>query len=113
MSTHSHHTGPPVVVIGAGGHAAEVCAYFSQLAATPNGPRLLGCVDDHAAVDAGAMFEVLGTVRHLTQLLQANPNLHLLTATGDNLLRRLLVARAEAIGSAPAPWWTLVHPHAS
>jgi len=102
------------VVIGTGGHAAEVCAYVSHLGDVDAGaPRLLGCVDDTASRDLALGLEVLGNMRHLGQLLLAHPCLRLIAASGDNMLRRVMVARAEALGADASAWWTLVHPHAS
>ena len=42
----------PVVVMGSSGHAAEVCAYLTQIAAESPGMRLLGCIDDQTLAKA-------------------------------------------------------------
>jgi acetyltransferase EpsM len=105
--------GAPVIVIGSGGHAAEVCSYVEQLAKASGAARLLGCVDDHVALGIAGELTLLGNIRHLAELMRLHGDLRGITATGDNVLRRLMVARAEAIAGGPVSWWTLVHPHAS
>jgi sugar O-acyltransferase (sialic acid O-acetyltransferase NeuD family) len=102
-----------IIVLGSGGHAAEVCAYVGQLAEQSGTAELLGCLDDYGAAAFAGEPAPLGGIQHLAQLMQVHEHLHAITATGDNVLRRLLVARAEAVGAGPVTWWTLVHPHAS
>lgn len=102
-----------IVVLGSGGHAAEVCAYVGQLADLSGAMQLLGCVDDYGAPGFAGEITPLGGIQHLAELMRLHGNLRGITATGDNVLRRLLVARAEAVGAQPIAWWTLVHPHAS
>ena len=102
-----------VVVIGAGGHAAEVCSYLSDLRSAGTSVRLLGCIDDHKPVGRSGPVEVLGGFRALEDLMRTEiDRLRCITAVGDNETRRRLVARVDAIGAERLQWWTLRHPAA-
>jgi sugar O-acyltransferase (sialic acid O-acetyltransferase NeuD family) len=104
--------GIAVVVIGAGGHAAEICSYAADLAAAGVAVRVLGCLDDHKPVGTYGPVEVLGGLGVLEELVRAHGDrLRGLTAVGHNETRRRLVARAEAMAPGLA-WWTLQHPSA-
>ncbi len=98
-----------IVVIGAGGHAAEVCAYLQA----SDRPILLGCLDDHKAVGVAGDLPVLGTLDRLRELAATRPVVGIITATGDNALRRAFVDRVEGLNLPNLSWWTLVHPDAS
>jgi len=103
-----------VVVIGAGGHAAEVCSYVADLRAAGTSIRLLGCIDDHKPVGRCGPVDVLGGFSVLEDLLRGRVDrLRCITAVGDNPTRRRLVARVDALGSPHLQWWTLRHPTAS
>jgi sugar O-acyltransferase (sialic acid O-acetyltransferase NeuD family) len=102
-----------VVVIGAGGHAAEVCSYVADLSAAGEHVRLLGCIDDHQPVGRTGPVDVLGGLSVLEALKRAEAErLRCITAVGDNETRRRLVARVDAAGAGRIPWWTLRHPAA-
>jgi sugar O-acyltransferase (sialic acid O-acetyltransferase NeuD family) len=103
-----------VVVIGAGGHAAEVCSYVADMRAAGAAVRLLGCIDDHKPVGRFGPVDVLGGFNVLEDLLRGRVDrLRCITAVGDNATRRRLVARVDAFGSPQLQWWTLRHPTAS
>ena len=101
-----------VVVLGAGGHATEVCAYVLAIGRTSGGPALLGCVDDHKIPGSVDHVTVLGPLESLRTLRAAGRPLGLITATGDNALRRQFVERVGGLRLSNAQWWTLVHPAA-
>jgi len=102
-----------VVVIGAGGHAAEVCSYALDLQAAGAPVRLLGCVDDHKPVGRYGPVEVLGGFGVFEALVRSEgARLRCLTAVGDNETRRRLVTRVDAAAGGRASWWTLRHPSA-
>ena len=102
-----------VVVVGAGGHAAEVCAYVLAIADACGGPTLLGCLDDHRSTGTRDHVTVLGPLDSLPSLgAAATRTLGAITATGDNVLRRQFVDRIDRLGLPHLRWWTLVHPTA-
>jgi sugar O-acyltransferase (sialic acid O-acetyltransferase NeuD family) len=101
-----------VVVIGAGGHAAEVCSYVGDLSRAGHGVRLLGCIDDYKPAGSHDGVDVLGDFTVLADLLRRERDAWCLTAVGDNGARRRLVARTEAAGEGRVRWWTLRHPAA-
>jgi acetyltransferase EpsM len=98
-----------VIVIGAGGHAAEVCSYVLRRAGDL---RLIGCIDDHKPAGRMGLIDVLGDFRRLQALLDRDRGLRCITAVGDNPTRRLLVARAEALAPERPIWLTLQEPAA-
>src|SRR5262245_63330063 len=96
-----------VVVIGAGGHAAEICSYVADLRAAGASVRLLGCIDDHKPAGRSGPVDVLGGFNVLEDLLRGRTDrLRCITAVGDNPTRRRLVARVDALGSPYVQWWT-------
>ena len=106
-------TAAALVVIGAGGHAAEVCAYVQAVVAAGERVTLLGCVDERRPAGHYGLLTVLGGFDVLEQFVSAAARpLRCITAVGDNALRQRLVARVEEIGSGRIVWWTLRHPAA-
>lgn len=101
-----------VIVIGAGGHAAEVCSYVLRRGGQYSDLRLIGCIDDHKPAGRLGLIDVLGNFRQLAAMLSRDPDLRCITAVGDNATRRLLVARAEALVSNRPIWLTLPEPAA-
>lgn len=101
-----------IVVIGAGGHAAEVCSYVLAIGAADGRTRLLGCIDDYKAAGRSGLIEVLGNFSRLEHLLREEPAVRVLTAVGDNPTRRLLASRVDALDAVTEDWWTLRHPTA-
>jgi len=105
---------PEIVLIGGGGHGAELCSYFADLAATGWGGRLLGVLDD--GKPAGPWFDsrILGPLATLPRLLAERPGRRLgyLIAVGSNEVRRKLVEQVETLGTEAVFPWTLRHPEA-
>ena len=102
-----------IVVIGAGGHASEVCSYVADIAAAGSSVRLLGCVDEYKSPGGHGTLNVIGGLEALDGLFRTHSeHLRCITAVGDNETRRRLVARVEAI-VPNCEWWTLRHPLAS
>jgi hypothetical protein len=102
-----------LVVLGAGGHAAEVCSYVQTVAAAGERISLLGCVDDRRPAGHYGPLTVLGGFDVLEQFVEAATRpLWCITAIGDNATRHRMVARANAIGGDRIAWWTLRHPTA-
>jgi acetyltransferase EpsM len=105
---------PEIVLIGGGGHGAELCSYFADLVAAGWGGRLLGVLDDGKPAGPWLDSRVLGPLDSLPGLLgeRLGRRIGYLTAVGDNELRRKLVERIEALGGEALFPWTLRHPDA-
>lgn len=97
-----------VVVIGAGGHAKEVCSYIEGLNIS-----LVGLIDDNKPPGPYAGSSILGDFKTLGKLLEdgASP-IGYLTAVGDNNSRQFLVDRAASLGAGLLAPWTLIHARA-
>jgi acetyltransferase EpsM len=100
-----------LVILGAGGHGAELQAYVRDLARRGWPGEFLGFLDDALAPGRNSNLEILGP---LDTFLNCAPeffeNLFYLTALGSNSIRKRVVERFEALyGDCIAPW-TLIHP---
>ncbi len=100
-----------VLVVGAGGHAAEVCSYVADLRRESATVRLLGCVDDHKPIGRCGPVEIIGDFSMLETLVQTEPHLRCILAVGDNAARKRIADRVDALGM-PDIWLTLRHPAA-
>jgi sugar O-acyltransferase (sialic acid O-acetyltransferase NeuD family) len=100
-----------LVLIGAGGHGAELLSYLMDLRAAGQPVNLLGVVDEGKPVGPWEGTHVLGDFADLARLLGSLPrSVHYLTAVGQNATRQALVRKAEAAGAITP--WTLRHPSA-
>ena len=95
-----------LVIVGAGRHGLEVEGYLRDM---PQPPHLLGFLDEHRPPGPFGSSQVLGGFDMVADLMGEHGSIHYLTAVGDNLARRRLVAQAEAADLHP---WTLRHPSA-
>jgi sugar O-acyltransferase (sialic acid O-acetyltransferase NeuD family) len=102
-----------VVIAGAGGHGAEIWSYIRDLARSEEAVHCVGFVDEGEPTGApeGALLGGLTALGDLAAQRAPHP-LHYITAVGDNLARRNLVARIEGLGQANLIPWTLIHPAA-
>jgi sugar O-acyltransferase (sialic acid O-acetyltransferase NeuD family) len=100
-----------VLVIGAGGHAAEVCSYVVDVRQAGAAMRLLGCLDDGKPVGRCGPVEIIGDLSMLEHLARTEPRLRCIVAVGDNATRKRLAERVDALG-VPDIWLTLRHPAA-
>jgi len=95
-------TPPPLIIIGAGGHAREMVC----LARDCGTWNLLGCVDDapaaHGRSVAGA--PVLGTIE---EAVARRPDANFLVAIGDPRIRKNVVTR---LAPRELRFATLIHP---
>ena len=98
---------PPLIIIGAGGHGAEVAAY-----ALDQGMPLLGVLDDGKPAGPWNGTHLLGGLAHLPALCSDHEQVVYLTAFGSNTLRRKIVERVEALGIAHLRPLVLRHPSA-
>jgi acetyltransferase EpsM len=83
----------PIVIVGAGGHAREICSYLEGHPTL----QLLGVLDDFKPPGSFEQTEVLGPIECLAGLQRSNPGLRFITAFGDNLLRRAVMQRIERL----------------
>jgi sugar O-acyltransferase (sialic acid O-acetyltransferase NeuD family) len=101
-----------LVLIAAGGHAAEMYSYLADLERAGQPVRLLGLIDEGRPPGPWEESQILGDFQALRTLLAGrSAPLRYLTAVGNNRIRARLAARAEAAG--PVEAWTLRHPTAS
>lgn len=94
----------PVVIIGAGGHGAEVAAYMLD-----QGLPLLGAIDDGKPAGPWQGTQLLGGLADLASICAAHDQVCYLTAFGSNSLRRKIVQRVESLGIANLTPATLQH----
>lgn len=93
-----------LIIIGAGGHGAEVAAYALDL-----GLPLLGALDDGRPAGPWGSSRVLGGLPALPELVRAHGEVGYITAFGSNPLRRTMLQKIEALGLAGLKAVTLRH----
>jgi sugar O-acyltransferase (sialic acid O-acetyltransferase NeuD family) len=102
-----------VLVVGAGGHGAEVQVYIHDLMRSGGGIELLGFLDDGQPRGVHRGLDVLGP---LDCLLGREPvffeDLVYVTAVGSNGVRRKIVERMQSLYRDRIAPWTLAHPSA-
>lgn len=107
--------GKPVqtIVVGAGGHGAEVATYLSDLMQDGWLGSFLGFLDDSQSHPAMRYGQILGTIDEF-QLRKAVPagQLGYIVAVGQNRIRKQLVERIESRFGPDIAAFTLVHPRA-
>jgi acetyltransferase EpsM len=104
-----------IVIIAAGGHAAEVYSYLADLNAAGTSMHLAGLIDEFRPAADWDSNRIIGGFDALSQLLAERNGgpLGFITAAGDNRIRRNLVAKATEIDSYRClTAWTLKHPSA-
>ena len=82
----------PLVIIGAGGHGAEVAAYARDM----DWP-LAGAFDDDKRAGTWHVTTLLGRLDELAEFCAAHERVHYMTAVGSNGVRRRMVRRIEAM----------------
>jgi sugar O-acyltransferase (sialic acid O-acetyltransferase NeuD family) len=98
------------VIVGAGGHGAEIGAYFEDLACNGWNGNFLGYLDD-GAVSGPGVRPLLGKLDAFVGCpREFFDGLYYLTALGSNHARRTVVDRLAALYGQRMPAWTLVHP---
>lgn len=101
-----------LVLIAAGGHAAEVYSYLDDLRAAGQPVSVIGVIDDNLPAGPWETTRVLGGFDALAAMVaQRSQTLYYMTCVGDNAVRRRLVVRASELGEKLAPW-SLRHPTA-
>ena len=100
-----------LVIVGAGGHGAEVCSYLADLQLAGWSINLLGIVDEGKPAGPWEGTRIIGGFDDLGRLAAAQAiAIHYIVAVGNNALRRQLALRAEAVG--PLFPWKLRYPTA-
>lgn len=93
-----------LLVIGAGGHGAEVAAYAHDV-----GTPVAGAIDDGRPVGRWHITSILGGLRELPAFCRDHDEVHYITAFGSNEVRRKVVRRIEALGVDNLLPFTLRH----
>ena len=82
----------PLIIIGAGGHGAEVASYALDL-----GLNLLGVLDDGKPPGPWHCTQVLGGLSAIPKLLMEHQTVDYITAFGSNTLRHQIVQQMESL----------------
>ncbi len=104
-----------LIIIGAGGHGSELCAYIQDIRAEGASVELVGLIDEHKPRGAWNGFEVLGGFAELEAALKRNvgSTFYYITAVGDNRIRAELVKKIDEISADNLSALTLVHPRST
>lgn len=94
----------PLIIIGAGGHGAEVAAYAHDM-----GLPLLGVLDDDKPKGAWHVVDIIGTISDLPMFCETHAQVHYITAVGNNALRQEIVRRIESLNLPNLKPFTLNH----
>jgi acetyltransferase EpsM len=101
-----------LIIVGAGGHGAEIGAYIADVTRNGWNGELLGYLDDQA-VSSPAAGPLLGKLDAFTRCPpEFFDGLYFLTAVGSNYARRMIVDRLAALYGLRMSPWTLNHPTA-
>jgi acetyltransferase EpsM len=99
-----------LIIVGAGGHGAEVSAYVQDIVRRGWGGQFLGYLDDDPALHA----LIPPWIGRLDVFADRPPeffrDLCFVTAMGNNLARRRVVDRLERLYGDQLTPWTLLHP---
>ena len=93
-----------LLVIGAGGHGAEVAAYAHDV-----GTPVAGAIDDGKPVGPWHITSILGGLKELPAFCRDHDEVHYITAFGSNAVRRTVVRKIEALGVGNLLPFTLRH----
>jgi acetyltransferase EpsM len=83
----------PLVILGAGGHGAEIAAYARAMSLP-----LAGAFDDGRPRGPWHLTTVLGSLKELPTFCRQHDAVDYITAFGSNEVRRRIVKRVEALG---------------
>lgn len=93
-----------LLVIGAGGHGAEVAAYAHDM-----GTPVAGAIDDGRPVGPWHITSIVGGLNDLPALCRDHDEVRYITAFGSNTVRRKVVRKIEALGVGKLLPFTLRH----
>jgi len=94
----------PLLIIGAGGHGAEIAAYAFDM-----GLQLVGAIDDGKAKGAWESSQIIGGLNELPAFCRDHEEVHFITAFGNNDLRKKLVDKIADFGLGNLKPFTLKH----
>lgn len=94
----------PLVIIGAGGHGAEVAAYALDL-----DYQLLGALDDGKPPGPWHCSHILGGISDLPELVRKYGEVGYITALGSNSLRQKIICQIEELALPGLKAVTLRH----
>ncbi len=97
----------PLIIIGAGGHGAEIAAYALDMRLP-----LVGAIDDERPKGAWLVSRIIGGVNELPAFCQGYSEVHFITAFGSNDLRKKMVSKIAGLGLGNLKPSTLQHPSA-
>ena len=97
----------PLLILGAGGHGAEVVSYACEM-----GLPLAGVIDDHKPRGVWHVSEVVGGLGELPAFCARHDEVTLMTAVGGNEIRRKLVQTIAALGLNNIRFEIMQHPTA-
>jgi acetyltransferase EpsM len=103
----------PTIVVGAGGHGAEVEVYMSDLVHSGWGGKFLGFLDDVDWRERVICGKILGRIDDfvLSKVIQSE-QVGYMVAVGHNRVRKHLVERMERRFGPELVPWSLIHPRA-
>jgi acetyltransferase EpsM len=93
-----------LVIIGAGGHGAEIAAYAQDMKVP-----VAGAFDDGKPAGSWHVTTLIGGLDELPQFCGKHAQVHYITAFGSNSVRRQMVRRIEAMGVHNLKPYTLRH----
>ena len=97
----------PLIIIGAGGHGAEIAAYARDM-----GLLFAGAIDDGKSRGAWQLSQIIGGVNDLPAFCGDHALVHFITAFGGNELRKKMVSKITSLGLCNLKPFTLRHPSA-
>jgi sugar O-acyltransferase (sialic acid O-acetyltransferase NeuD family) len=100
-----------IIVVGAGGHGAEVASYMTDLVRTGWPGTFLGFLDDVDMDHKAGSGPMLGRIDDFVLgSATTNGDLGYMVAVGQNRVRKQLVERVEKRFGRELTAWTLIHP---
>jgi acetyltransferase EpsM len=101
----------PLIIVCAGGHAAELASYVRALQIVGEPIFLRGFVDDHRFESTFEDTPLLGGIPSLGNFLADHPTeqFSYITAVGDNRTRADMVRRVQCLEAPNLSPWTIRH----
>jgi len=94
----------PLLIIGAGGHGAEIAPYALDM-----GLLIVGADDDDKPKGAWQMSQIIGGVNELPAFCQDRSEVHFISAFGSTDLRKKMDSTIAGLGLSNLKPFTLQH----